>query len=159
VLFRSSVRDLITVDPSFTTVINVNRARIRGATLDASISDGMWTARGEFTHQQAEDADTGSRLVRRARQYGSASLSATTGAWRAGVEWVLSGDRFDTAANSEASRMGGYGLVNLNASWFVTPSWSLSARLNNAADKRYELVQGYNTPGRNLFVSLAYAGL
>ena len=42
--------------------------------------------------------------------------------------------------------MGGYGLVNLNASWFVTPSWSLSARLNNAADKRYELVQGYNTP-------------
>jgi len=159
VLFRSSVRDLITVDPSFTTVINVNRARIRGATLDASFSDGMWTARGEFTHQQAEDTDTGSRLVRRARQYGSASLSATTGAWRAGVEWVLSGDRFDTAANSEASRMGGYGLVNLNASWFVTPSWSLSARLNNAADKRYELVQGYNTPGRNLFVSLAYAGL
>ncbi|HPM67360.1 MAG TPA: TonB-dependent receptor [Piscinibacter sp.] len=159
VLFRSSVRDLIAVDPSFTTVINVNRARLRGATVDASFSEGIWTARGEFTHQQAEDADTGTRLVRRARQYGSASLSATTGAWRAGVEWVLSGERFGTAANTEASRMGGYGLVNLNASWFVTPSWSLSARLNNAADKRYELVQGYNTPGRNLFVSLAYAAL
>ncbi len=55
--------------------------------------------------------------------------------------------------------MGGYGLVNLTANWFVTPSWSLSARLNNAADKRYELVQGYNTPGRNLFVSLAYSAL
>lgn len=159
VLFRSSVRDLIAVDPTFTTVINVNRARLRGATLDASFSEGMWTARGEFTHQQAEDADTGSRLVRRARQFGSAGLSATTGSWRAGVEWVLSGDRFGTAANTEASRMGGYGLVNLNASWFVTPSWSLSARLNNAADKRYELVQGYNTPGRNLFVSLAYSAL
>jgi vitamin B12 transporter len=159
VLFRSSVRDLIAVDPTFTTVINVNRARLRGATLDASFSEGMWTARGEFTHQQAEDADTGTRLVRRARQFGSASLSATTGAWRAGVEWVLSGERFGTAANTEASRMGGYSLVNLNASWFVTPSWSLSARLNNAADKRYELVQGYNTPGRNLFVSLAYSAL
>ncbi len=159
VLFRSSVRDLIAIDPSFTTVINVNRARMRGATLDAAFSEGMWTARGEFTHQQAEDADTGTRLVRRARQFGSASLSATTGAWRAGVEWVLSGERFGTAANTEASRMGGYSLVNLNASWFVTPSWSLSARLNNAADKRYELVQGYNTPGRNLFVSLAYSAL
>ena len=36
VLFASRVSDLIAVDPTFTTVINVNRARIRGITLDAS---------------------------------------------------------------------------------------------------------------------------
>lgn len=159
VVFASRVRDLIAVDPSFTTVVNVNRARIRGATLDAAWHEGMWTARGELTHQDAEDADTGDRLVRRARRFGSASLSATPGAWRAGVEWVVSGDRFGAASNSQDSRMGGYGLLNLNAAWFVTPRWTLSARLNNAGDKRYELVQGYNTPGRNLFVSLAYSDL
>ncbi|MFO1336351.1 MAG: TonB-dependent receptor [Piscinibacter sp.] len=159
VLFASRVSDLIAVDPTFTTVINVNRARIRGITLDASWRSDIWTARGEFTHQDAEDADTGARLVRRARQYGSASLGVVQGPWRGGIEWVVSGDRFGAASNSAASRMGGYGLVNLNASWAVTPRWTLAARLNNLTGRRYELVQGYNTPGSNLFVSLAYADL
>ncbi len=159
VLFDSRVHDLIAVDPTFTTVINVNRARIRGVTLDASWRSDVWTARGEFTHQDAEDADTGARLVRRARQYGSASLGVVLGPWRGGVEWVVSGERFGAASNSAASRMGGYGLVNLNASWAVTPRWTVAARLNNVADRKYELVQGYNTPGSNLFVSLAYADL
>lgn len=159
VLFASRVTDLIAVDPSFTTVVNVNRARIRGVTLDAAWRADVWTARGELTRQDAEDADTGLRLVRRARQYGSASLGVVLGPWRGGVEWVVSGERFGAASNSPASRMGGYGLVNLNASWAVTPEWTLAARLNNLANKRYELVQGYNTPGSNLFVSLAYAAL
>ncbi|MBS0436643.1 MAG: TonB-dependent receptor, partial [Proteobacteria bacterium] len=93
------------------------------------------------------------------RQYGSASLGVVQGPWRGGIEWVVSGDRFGAASNSAASRMGGYGLVNLNASWAVTPRWTLAARLNNLTGRRYELVQGYNTPGSNLFVSLAYADL
>jgi vitamin B12 transporter len=159
VLFASRVENLIAVDPSFTTVINVNRARIRGITLDAAWRSDLWTARGEFTHQDAEDAETGLRLVRRARDHGSASLAVVLGAWRGGIEWVFSGARFGAASNSDASRMGGYGLVNLNASWSMTPEWTLAARLNNLADKRHELVQGYNTPRSNLFVSLAYAGL
>jgi outer membrane cobalamin receptor len=41
----------------------------------------------------------------------------------------------------------------------VTPRWTLAARLNNLGGRQYELVQGYNTPGSNLFVSLAYADL
>jgi len=158
-VFSNRVRDMIAIDPTFTTVINVNRARIRGLTLDGSLRQGIWQARAELTHQEAEDADTGLRLVRRAKQLGSASLNAADGPWRAGIEWVASGDRFGTAANSDTSRMGGYALVNLTAGWALTPQWSLSARLNNVADKHYELVQGYNTPGRNLFVALAYSAL
>ncbi len=159
VLFQSRVRDLIAVDPTFTTVDNINTARIRGATLDAAWREGIWTARGEITRQDAEDADTGTRLVRRARVSGSASVGVALGDWRAGVEWVGSGARYGAASNVETSRMGGYGLVNLTSAWSVTPRWTLAARLNNAADKRYELVQGYNTPARNLFVSLAYSDL
>jgi vitamin B12 transporter len=33
----------------------------------------------------------------------------------------------------------------------------VSARLNNVADKKYELNRNYNTPGRNVFVALEYA--
>ncbi|MBX3603814.1 MAG: TonB-dependent receptor [Piscinibacter sp.] len=159
VVFQNRIRDLIAVDPTFTTVINVNRARISGVTLDGSWQAGPWRLRGEWTNQQAEDADTGLRLVRRAQDFGSASLGYTGGAWRLGAELVASGDRYGTAANSATSRMGGYTLLHLTAGWRLTPEWTLSARLNNAGDKAYEISQGYNTPRRNLFVSLAYAGL
>lgn len=159
VLFENRIRDLIAVDPSFTTVINVNRARIRGLTLDGAWRSGPWRLRGEWTQQLPRDEDSERLLVRRARQHGSAALDHDAGAWRAGAELVGSGARFGTVGNSEASRMGGYTLLHLTAGWSLTPAWTLSARLNNALDKRYEIAQGYNTPRRNLFVSLAYAAL
>ncbi len=159
VLFENRIRDLIAADPTFATVINVNQARIRGLTLDGAWHEGPWRLRGELTHQQAEDAETGKRLARRAREFGSAGIDYAPGPWRAGVELAASGERFDSLANTEASRLGGYTLVHLSAGWSLTPEWTLSARLNNAGDKHYELAQGYNTPRRNLFVSLAYSAL
>ncbi len=157
VVFENRIRDLIAVDPTFTTVVNVNRARIRGATLQAAHTTAAWSARAEWTHQQPIDADAGTRLVRRARNHASASLAANAGAWRYGVEWVASGARFDSAANTPASRMGGYALLNLHAMYALTPQWSLLARIDNAVDKRYELAQGYNTARRAAFVAVEYA--
>jgi vitamin B12 transporter len=162
VVFSNRIRDLIAnstdaANSDLHTVTNVNRARIRGATLDAAYTAAVWNARAEWTRQDAEDADTGLRLQRRAKQYGSASLSWTPGPWRAGAELVFSGDRFDNVGNTPDSRLGGYALVNLHAGYALTPELRLSARLNNVADKRYELVQGFNTPGRQFFVALEYA--
>ena len=156
VVFESRIRDLIAVDSSFTTVDNVAQARIRGSTLDAALRSGIWEARAEWTHQDAVNADTGTQLVRRARDHGTAGVAATWGAWRAGIDAVASGARFDAASNDPASRMGGYALVNLHAAYRLTPEWTLAARLANVGDKGYEQVRGYNTAGRNLFVSAAY---
>ncbi|MEO6409503.1 MAG: TonB-dependent receptor [Burkholderiaceae bacterium] len=158
VLFESRVHDLIAVDSSFTTVDNVAQARIRGSTADAALRSGIWEARAEWTHQNAVNTDTGMRLVRRARDHGTAGFAATWGAWRAGLDAVASGARFDAASNDPASRMGGYALVNLHAAYRITPEWTMSARLANAGDKAYEQVRGYNTAGRNLFISVAYQG-
>ena len=157
-LFRNRIRDLISVDPSFSTVINVNRARIRGATLDLRWAFADWALRGELTEQEAVDAETGQRLIRRARRHGSVGVSAAPGAWRYGADAVFSGARFDAASNAPESRMGGYALVNLHAAYGVAPQWQLSLRVNNAADRRYELAQGYNTAGRGVFVALDYTG-
>ncbi|MFZ2651106.1 MAG: TonB-dependent receptor [Burkholderiaceae bacterium] len=157
VLFENRVHDLIAIDPTFSTVINVNRARIYGATLSAAVVQTPWVARGEVTRQEATDSETGNRLARRARQHGSASVTATPGPWRMGLEWLISGARFDVASNTSGSRMGGYSVFNVHAAYAITPHVSVLARLNNAGDRRYELAQGYNTPSRNVFVALQYA--
>jgi vitamin B12 transporter len=162
-LFRNRVRDLIGYDsqttaPFLTTTVNVNRALIRGATLDAAHVTPLWNVRAEWTWQEPEDAVTGHELARRARNFGSASANWTPGPWQAGVELVAAGQRFNSLSNADSTRMGGYALVNLRAGYALTPELTLSARLNNAADRQYELVQGYNTPGRQFFVALEYAG-
>ena len=154
--FQSRITDLIASDPTFTTVVNVNQARIGGTTLNTAYAGSGWSGRAEWTHQDAVDDATGLQLVRRARDHGSASMETTSGPWRGGVEWVLSGARYDSAANSPASRMGGYGLLNLRAGRVLTPELTLSLKLNNAADKAYDLAQGYNTAGRHWLLALEY---
>src|SRR5262249_17891700 len=146
--------DLIAVDPTFSTVINVNRARIHGTTLAAAQVWGAWRGDVEWTHQSPRDADTDLLLVRRARDHGRVGLAYDTGVWHAGLDVIASGFRFDSAANAPDSRMGGYGIVALHAGWTVVPDVSIGVRVTNALDKRYELAKGYNTPPRLVVLSV-----
>ena len=157
VLFNNRVRDLIAVDPTFTTVINVDEARIRGGTLRASTDLLGLRVKGEFTHADAVDASTGRMLPRRARNYGSASVAAQSGPWRYGAEVIASGRRYDSVSNAASSLLAGYALVNLRAGYAITPAWSVNVRWNNVFDRDYELVRGYNTPGSMVFASIDYA--
>jgi len=154
VAFDNRIDDLIAVDPTFSTVINVNRARIHGTTLSAAQAWGPWRADVEWTHQSPRDADTGALLVRRATDHGRAGLSFDGGGWRVGGDLAGSSERFDSAANTPASRMGGYGLLSLYANWSLTRELTLGARILNATDKRYELAQGYNTAPRQVQLTL-----
>ena len=155
-VFRNDIRDLIAVDPTFSTVLNVNEAKIRGGTLELAADVSGYRLKAEATHQQATDAETGKWLPRRARNFGAFSLNGIAGVLRFGAEVVASGERFDTVANSPSSRLAGYALLNLRATYVLSPSLAVSARWNNVLDKTYDLVRGYNTASSNVFVSLEY---
>jgi vitamin B12 transporter len=156
-VFHNRIEDLIAVDPTFTTVDNVNRARISGATLAAAHQAAMWRADFEWTHQDPRDADTDLLLVRRARNHGRAGASVDLGPVRAGADFIATDERFDSAANLPASRMAGYGLLGLYATWTVTPQFSVAARVSNATDKRYVVAQGYNTAPRQYTLTIEMA--
>jgi len=156
-LFENHIRDLIQFDFATSAPINVASARNRGETLGAGVTADIWHANIEWTHQNPIDTATGDLLPRRARNYASGSIGYALGAWRAGLSVVSSSERFDNAFSPPPPRLGGYTLINLHTAYALTPELSLSARLNNAADKSYELVSGYNTPRRNVFVALEYA--
>jgi vitamin B12 transporter len=48
--------------------------------------------------------------------------------------------------------LGGYTLWNLSAQKQLSRDWSLVARINNLADKRYELARTYATEGRSGYI-------
>jgi vitamin B12 transporter len=152
--FDNHIDDLIAVDPTFSTVINVNRARSHGTTLAAGQTWGRWRADLEWTQQSPRDANTGTLLVRRARDHGRAGLAYHAATWHIGADLLASGERFDSAANTPASRMGGYALLSLHADWSISRDLTVGARVLNATDKRYEVAQGYNTAPRQFMLTL-----
>jgi vitamin B12 transporter len=133
---------------------NINRALLRGLSLSAAHRLGSLGFSGNIDLQDPQDETTGKRLVRRARQHANFNVDYGSGPLAAGVELELAGERFDDAANRD--RLGGYGLVNLFATWRFTPDWSALVRWNNVGDKQYDLARNYTTPGSKLFAGLRY---
>nr|WP_315401965.1 TonB-dependent receptor [uncultured Duganella sp.] len=133
---------------------NVNRARLEGLTLSAATRIAGIDLAANLDLQDPKDETTGRRLLRRSKKHGNVNADYTIGALKAGAELELSGDRFENAANSR--RLGGYGLVNLYATYRFSRDWSALVRWNNIGDKRYELAEYYNTPGSQVFAGIRY---
>jgi vitamin B12 transporter len=52
---------------------------------------------------------------------------------------------------------GGYLLASIWTKLSLTPAWSVTARLDNALNRHYELANGYNTAGRSGIISTRYS--
>ena len=159
--FDNHVDDLIVfvvTDPATFagTVQNLNSARIRGVELGYQGSFAALQAYARVTLQNPVDEATGLMLPRRAKEFGGAGLSKTSGSWTLGGEVVASSARFDQAGEVGTSKMHGYALLNLTATYALDREWSIRARWNNVFDREYELAQNFNTPGSNVFVAAQY---
>jgi vitamin B12 transporter len=157
--YRNRLTDMIvsvTPCPSRTgsCAYNVDHALLEGLTMAAATRIGNLDLRASADLQDPRDETTGKQLARRARRHASFTADYTAGQVETGVELQASGRRFDDAAN--ANRLGGYGLLNLYTTWHMTRDWSLLVRLDNAADKHYELARNYGTAGRTWFAGIRY---
>lgn len=161
VLYSNRVRNLISFGApdgcasSFGCYANTARARYEGLTLAAQTRWAGVDWRASLDVQNPRDETTGKRLARRAREHAVVGADLQWAGWRLGAQWQLSAMRYDDAANKVA--MGGYGLLNLTANRSLVRDWTLSVRLDNLADKSYQLANTYATPGRSLWVALKWA--
>lgn len=152
--FRNRIHDAIELDSSYIPQ-NID-SEIDGATASWKHTGGDWRWNLSYTYQDARDAETRQRLVRRARNIVAGNLERSIGPWRLGAEVRGQDGRYSTF-NTPNSYMGGYALANLYATYAISNAISLQARIDNVTDKQYELVRGYNTLGRTLFLTLSYA--
>ncbi|EED68077.1 TonB-dependent receptor [Comamonas testosteroni] len=133
---------------------NVAKARYEGITLAATTRLGMVNLQGSVDFQDPRDTDKDLQLARRSKRYANLSADTTLAGWRLGVEMQAAGRRFDDAANKTV--LGGYTLWNLSAQKQLTREWSLVTRINNLADKRYELARTYATEGRSGYIGVKW---
>jgi vitamin B12 transporter len=152
-LYSTRVRDLISFTGPDSQAENIAKAAIDGAELDYAITSGMWSAHATWTWQDARNQDTDTALIRRAKQKASAQLERRFGErLNAGVELAYNGRRDDVGD----MELPAYAIFNLRARYALGRDWSLAARLENIGDRDYELVHGYNTPGRSGFVEVSW---
>jgi vitamin B12 transporter len=158
VLFRTVYRDLILFDPITFVPVNVEHARVSGAEFTYSAAyDGGWGTRASLTVQNPVDEDTGQQLRKRAKSYLGAEIWRETGPWRLGGEVTSSASRPDADIVSGAPvTLASYTVVNLTARYRVDRTYDWWARIENAADRRYQLAHGYNTPQRGVFLGVRW---
>ncbi|MBI3303454.1 MAG: TonB-dependent receptor [Deltaproteobacteria bacterium] len=110
-----------------------------------------------FTHTRDPD---GNKLVRRPQHTGSVNVNYRFLEDRANVNLGIiyngrqSDVAFDADFNRSIVRPGAYTLVNLAASYQLTPNVQLVGRIENLFDEHYEEVFTFGTPGR-----AAYGGV
>ena len=152
--FRNDFENLI--DFSFSEgYVNIGRALSRGVEAEA----GLTPLRGlslsvVFTYLEAEDAETGERLLRRPRN--NVSVLARydfAGRWSASLAYDYAGNRRDveyTAFSSVPVTLSPYSLLNGVLAYQAGPGVQVFARVDNALNAEYEVVYGYGTPGASL---------
>jgi vitamin B12 transporter len=139
---------------SFGCYVNVGRAELKGVTLAGRTQWGAVALRGSVDWHDPRNADTDKVLPRRAKRLANFGAETQWAGWLLGTEVQAAGERFDNASNTQ--RLGGYALVNLSVSRSLMPGLTLEARIDNLADKDYQLARTYATAGRNGQVTLRW---
>ncbi len=158
--FHNDIRDLIQFNDTFTTLINVGHATTQGAETFVTFAvTPKLDLRADYTYTLAMDDDTGQALIRRPKHKASVTAS-----WRPMERVTLAmtaiyvGSREDINYSGTAPALAApYYLVNLDASYQLTPSVALFARIENLLNERYEDVVGFLRPGLGVFGGLRVA--
>ena len=156
-VFQTDVDALIGYDAGFA-LVNVDEARIRGAELTGFATLAGWDLNAELSHldprNESPGDNHGNLLPRRPRNTARIDVDRAIGDFRVGASGFGAGARHDDAAN--ATRLGGYGTLDLRVEVALNRDWTLQARASNVFDKRYETIAWYNQPGREYGLTLRY---
>ncbi len=166
--FQSRARDLINYNNAFSSLVNVDRARIHGAELGLTLRPVDWaSATVSWTITEAFDEATDRRLPRRPEHV--VSLTGRLEPIRGVViapQLLFTGRSPEAAFASyddngqaiAAPRSNKAGMVlNITASWQVREQVALFLEGRNLGNSRWEPANGFVTPGRSLLVGTRFA--
>lgn len=157
-LFRNRITNLIAYDNTLSLNENIKQATITGNELTYELFGRHWSMRAGATVQDPHDDTKDKQLSRRSEHSYSLAVNYHTGSYSVGVDAYHSGTRPDVDINTYAAiTLPSYTLVNLHGTYHITRQLSLNARIENLADEKYQLVDGYNTPGRSAYAELRYS--
>jgi vitamin B12 transporter len=163
--FQNSLRDLLGFEsapyPEKGRSVNVDRAHTAGLELSGRLLHGPLDVRAAYTllsaRSQSEPDPALARLIRRPRHTIDSDVLVSLASWGSvGAGLVALLDREDTDFNAFPSARvnpGDYLVARLHGSWELGPRLTVSTRIDNLFDTRYEPVYGFPALGRSFTVA------
>ncbi|MEL7312202.1 MAG: TonB-dependent receptor [Pseudomonadota bacterium] len=150
--FRTDIDNLIEFDFVTFQLFNIAEAEIEGISADARWLNENWQVELGVTYQDARDAIADTRLLRRARVSTTAKIARKFGPHSVDLSVNSSDSRRDFGGIA----LEGFNLIALAGRFALTDALSLTARIDNVGDERYETAAGFNQLGRTTTVQLRY---
>lgn len=157
--FRTSFENLISFNPSTFILENIAQAKTQG--LESAVTVDFTerlSARVSYTYTDTVDDNSGEALLRRPKNKGSVGLTyRPTDRCTTALTWRGYSSRFDndySGGMPQRISLSGYGLVDVSASYDLSPKTRLFTRIENLFDQEYQEVYGFGTMG-----AAAYAGV
>ena len=154
-VYKTDIRNLISLNDSFSTVENTNKAVIEGVDASYQIGYGNWNHTLAYQYVNAKDAATGKRLRFRPQDTVKWRINYAADQWSAGSEVIWEGKRYTSVDNSNS--LPAFAMINLYTSYQATPEWTIGSRIENLFNKEYQTNPGYNTQDRLLTLSARYS--
>ena len=161
--FNEQVQNLIVAQfVPVDTAVNVGSAHLQGIETQLTLRPADWFALdASYTFTDAQNADTGSRLLRRPQNTASidARITPLPGLTIA-PELLLTGAFQDFLVDNGGNATGTivsspHGLIaNLNVTYDVVPRVQLFGTGRNLFNSRFEPVNGYQTPGASFLAGV-----
>lgn len=153
--YRYKIQNLIDYDNN--SYYNVKSATIKGMEWTGSVTTGPVDHRLTLQYINPRDDETDKLLLRRAKQQVKYELSGQVYQLGWDVTYQYMGERYDYDYDSSSDvKMGGVSLWDLAASYPITSHLTVRGRIANLFDKDYETVYGYQTPGREYYLTGSY---
>ena len=156
--YETHVDNLIAFDSTTFLPQNIDRARIRGAELQADWRNQDWKVGGQLTRLDPSNLGTGGaadlQLPRRPKESGSLEVRKLfpTASVATVVRWE--GRRFDDLANT--APLGGYYTVDLVGEWQIVHDWQIQAGLHNLLDRDYQTAAFFAQDGFHFSLTVRY---
>lgn len=158
-LFKTRYRNLIDYQISnpiygYKTPSNIGQAVVQGIeTTITSQMAGNVEVHASTTWQTSKNQIDNTALTGRAHHFANLHMIKKWQRFQLGIALQIMGPRIDTATQHQLS---GYSVFDTTFNYQPDKSWSISTKVVNVFDRQYQTIYGYNTPGRGLYITLAW---
>ena len=139
-LFYYKIDNLIDFQGPTFRPVNINEATIKGLETSYSYQNNDLILNINATIQDAKNSMTGAALLRRPDNKFNFSLDKTFNALSVGSSLRYASKNPDFGVELE-----GYTVIDLRAAFSFNQHWKVGLKIENALNKTYEIINGYNT--------------
>jgi len=161
--YRNQINNLITYYTDEVTwngsYSNVQSATIQGIEWVGSMDTGIFNHKVTLGYLNPRRDNDNEVLAHRSKQQAKYQLDWTMYEVEMDLSYQYFGKSFENNTNQYAftqRKMPGYSLVDISASYPVTSHLTIRGKIANLFDKDYETAYGYQTPGREYYLSGGY---